>query len=424
MQKTVQKTMRSTFFLGTLIGVALTGQVFAQPLDQTVGQVLRVDLDNLAAPNPDTEGRPREMNFSRPRPRTAEDIPIVPDGFSVALFAEGLVHARNMVQAPNGDIFIAEPNANRITVLRDTDADGVADDIFTYIDNLNMPHGIAFIDGAVLIGDKVGVRKYPYDADGSRTPSSSVLLTPLGALGAPDTRFHWARNVAVHPDGSRFYVGVGSASNIGENPKPYASIQEFPITGGPGRTFASGMRVPTEVKFYPGTTDLYTVVNERDRQGNELVPDYFTRVPEGAFFGWPYSYMGTNPQPGFADKRPDLVATAIRPDVPFLAHSAAIDLEFYTAEQFPKKFRGGAFVTLHGSWNASQPRGYILAYVPFKDGKPDGSYEVFATGFWNGDAEKSQVWGRPAGVLQLPDGSLLLSDDVGQTVWRITYEGD
>lgn len=419
----MNRTWHLKTIVGVLAGCVLSAPAVAAPIDQTVGQILRIDLDNLAAPNPDTDRRPREMNFSRPRPRTAEDIPNVPDGFSVALFAEGLVHARNMELAPNGDIFIAEPNAGRITVLRDSDADGAADETFTYIDNLNMPHGIAFVEDAVLIGDKTGVRKYPYAVDGSLTPSSSVMLTPPGALGAPDMRFHWSRNIAVHPDGSRFYVGVGSSTNIGEDPAPYATIQEFPMTGGEGRTFASGLRVPTEVKFYPGTDDLYTVVNERDRQGDELVPDYFTRVPEGAFFGWPYSYMGSIPQPGFADKRPDLVATAIQPDVPFLSHSAAIDLEFYTAMQFPEKYRGGAFVTLHGSWNASQPRGYILAYVPFEGGKPDGSYEVFATGFWNGNADNSQVWGRPAGVLQLPDGSLLLSDDVGQTVWRITYDG-
>jgi glucose/arabinose dehydrogenase len=407
---------------GCLLGVAPLA-VQAAPKDQTVGQTLRIDLNNLAKPNPDNEQRPREMNFSRPRDRTAEDIPQVPDGFSIALFAEGLQHARNMERAPNGDIFIAEPRAGRISILRDTDEDGVADERSTYIDNLNMPHGIAFIEGAVLIGDKNGVHKYPYAADGSRTPSSSVLLTPIGALGPSDMRFHWARNVAVHPDGTRFYVGVGSAANIADNPPPHATIQEFPIDGGPGRTFASGMRVPTEVKFYPGTEDLYTVVNERDRQGDELVPDYFTRVPEGAFFGWPYSYMGSNPQQGFADIRPDLVASAVKPDVPFLSHSAAIDLEFYTGEQFPEAYRGGAFVALHGSWNANEPRGYILAYVPFNDGKPRGNYQVFASGFWNGDAENSQVWGRPAGVLMLPDGSLLLSDDVSQTVWKITYEG-
>lgn len=410
-----------TLSAAAVIATATTVQ--AAPLDQTVGQTLRIDLNDLAAPNPDTGQRPREMNFSRPRPRTAEDIPQVPEGFAIDLFAAGLEHARNMELAPNGDVFIAEPRAGKITVLRDTDSDGSADETFTYIDNLNMPHGIAFIDGAVLIGDKNGVRKYPYAADGSRTPSSSVMLTPRNALGPSDMRFHWARNVAVHPDGTKFYVGIGSATNIGEDPVPHATIQEFPMTGGLGRTFASGLRVPTEVKFYPGTTDLYTVVNERDRQGDELVPDYFTRVPDGAFFGWPYSYMGSNPQPGFADKRPDLVESAIQPDVPFLSHSAAIDLEFYMGDQFPEDYQGGAFVTLHGSWNANQPRGYTLVYVPFADDKPIGTYKVFASGFWNGDAENSQVWGRPAGVLMLEDGSLLLSDDVGQTVWRITYEG-
>ncbi|MGB1877329.1 MAG: DUF7133 domain-containing protein, partial [Rhodospirillaceae bacterium] len=239
---------------GVLVSLSLTLPTGAAPLDQTVGQVLRIDIDRLAAPNPDTDRRPREMNFSRPRPRTADDIPNVPEGFSIDLFAEGLVHARNMVLAPNGDVFIAEPTAGRITVLRDADGDGVAEDIFTFVDNLNMPHGIAFTDDAVLIGDKVGVRKYPNSADGNYSPSSSQLLTPLGALGPPDMRFHWARNVVVHPDGSRFYVGIGSASNIGEDPLPHATIQEFPINGGPGRTFASGMRVPTGVLFYPGTT--------------------------------------------------------------------------------------------------------------------------------------------------------------------------
>ncbi len=409
--------------LGVAAAMAFGVSAQAAPLDQTVGQTLRINLNALVKPNPDTGQRPRELNFSRPRPRTADDVPLVPDNFSIALFAEGLEHARNMEVAPNGDVFIAEPRAGKITVLRDTDGDGVADDRFTYIDNLNMPHGITFIDGAVLIGDKTGVRKYSYDPQSRIGPSSSVLLTPPGALGPTDMRRHWARNVAVHPDGTKFYVGIGSATNIDEDPLPHATIQEFPMSGGPGRTFASGMRVPTEVKFYPGTEDLYTVVNERDRLGDELVPDYFTRVPEGAFFGWPYSYMGSNPQPGFADRRPDLVASAIQPDVPFLSHTAAIDLEFYLAEQFPEEYRGGAFVTLHGSWNANQPRGYTLVYVPFDDGKPDGSYKVFASGFWNGDAENSQVWGRPAGVVVAPDGSLLLSDDVGNTVWRITYEG-
>ena len=348
----------------------------------------------------------------------------MPEGFSVSLFAEGLEHARNMSLAPNGDVFIAQPRSGKITVLRDEDSDGVSDISIDILEGLKMPHGITFINGAVLIGDKEGVRKYSYPRSYEDFSGAGILLTSAGALGPVDMRRHWARNIAVHPDGDRFYVGIGSLSNLAEDPEPHATIKEFPIEGGAGRTFASGLRVPIDLEFYPGTSDLYTVVNERDRQGDNAVPDYFTKVKDGAFYGWPYSYMGSKPQPGFADKRPDLVNKAISPDVPFLSHSAPISFTFYFYDQFPSRYRGGAFITLHGSWNALQPRGYILAYVPFKDGQPVGSYEVFASGFWNGDKINNEAWGRPAGVLATHDGSLLVSDDVGQTVWRISYNSD
>jgi len=189
------------------------------------------------------------------------------------------------------------------------------------------------------------------------------------------------------------------------------------------QTFAAGLRNPVGIAFYPGTNDLYVTVNERDGLGDGLVPDYFTRIRQGDFFGWPYAYIGRHPDPDYGAKRPDLVAKTKVPDVLFQSHSAPLGLVFYEGDQFPADYKGDAFVALHGSWNAAAPTGYKVVRIKFANGRPIGGYEDFLTGFWNGSTSPAQVWGRPAGLLVAKDGSLLVADDDGKTIWRVRYVG-
>ncbi|MCB2106182.1 MAG: PQQ-dependent sugar dehydrogenase, partial [Rhodobacteraceae bacterium] len=362
---------------------------------------------------------PSTANPSRSIARPKGAMPIAPDGFTVNIFAENLDRARNVKVAPNGDVFLAQRTGD-VRVLRDSDGDGIADKIEVFATGFRNPHGIDFLPDAVLIGDLEAIWSFPY-RDGNLTAQSArKQLTPDGALGDPSG--HATRNVVISPDRSKMYVSIGSRGNINEEPLPRATIQEFNIDGGGQRTFATGLRNAVGIAFAPGTNELYTVVNERDGLGNELVPDYLTRVVDGGFYGWPYSYMGQNPQPRFAEKRPDLVAKALVPDTPFRAHSAPVEMTFATGEQFPSEYRGGAFVALHGSWNAAQPRGYNVVYVPWQDGKPADHYVVFAAGFWAKGEDKAEVWGRPAGVAMAKDGSLLIADDVADIIWRVSYK--
>ncbi|MBY0431320.1 MAG: PQQ-dependent sugar dehydrogenase, partial [Rhodospirillales bacterium] len=245
-------------------------------------------------------------------------------------------------------------------------------------------------------------------------------VTPPGALGKDDG--HWTRNIVFHPDGSRFYVAVGSRGNIGEEAPPRATIQEFRADGSGQRSFATGLRNPVGIDFRPGTAELWSVVNERDGLGDGLVPDYFTHVREGGFYGWPYAYIGPHPQPDLGGKRPDLVARSIIPDILFRSHSAPLGMTFYRGESFPPDYRDDAFVALHGSWNAAEPRGYMVVRVPFRDSRPAGWYEPFASGFRTGGKDRARVWGRPVGLAVAKDGSLLVADDEGQTIWRISAE--
>lgn len=347
--------------------------------------------------------------------------PEVPEGFRAQLFAEGLTHARWLAVAPGGDVFLAEPDGGHVTVLRDADGDGRAERRAIFADGFSRPHGMAFHDGHFYLADTEAVWRFDYEP-GLLEGGEPERLTPEGALG--DGSGHWTRNVVIHPDGGRMYVAIGSRGNIGEEPAPRATIREFAIGGGPGRTFASGLRNPVGIAFRPGTGELWTVVNERDGLGDGLVPDYLTRVEEGGFYGWPYAYIGANPQPNYAERRPELVDRTIVPDLLFESHSAPLGLAFYDAEAFPAEYRGDAFVALHGSWNRDDPTGYKVVHVPFADGKPEGRYVNFATGFWAHGTDTAEVWGRPVGVAVAADGSLLVADDTGQAVWRISYEGE
>jgi glucose/arabinose dehydrogenase len=220
------------------------------------------------------------------------------------------------------------------------------------------------------------------------------------------------------------YVAVGSRGNIGEEAPPRGTIQRFNLSGQNQQTFAWGLRNPVGLAFHPMTGDLYTVVNERDGLGDDLVPDYLARVGDGDFFGWPYSYLGQNPDPNYGDRRPDLVAVAKVPEVFFKSHSAPVGLTFYTGTQFPKEYLGDAFVALHGSWNSSVVRGYSVVRVPFDDGKPQGPYEVFLSGFIARSDGRPEVYGRPTGVAVARDGALLVCDEADGVIWRISYEPD
>lgn len=377
-----------------------------------------VTLDDLPAPYAEASPANPPRHVTRPQ----GVVPRVPDGFEVSLFADGLTHARWLMVAENGDVFLAESRAGRVTLLRDSDGDGRADLIQPFITGLSRPHGMAIRGDYFYVADTNAVWRYAYRLGATSPDGEGEAVTAPGALG--DGGGHWTRSLLFAPDGEHFFVAIGSRSNIAEEDPPRATIQRFRHDGSGQETWASGLRNPVGLAIEPTTGALHAVVNERDGLGDRLVPDYLTRIEKGAFYGWPYAWLGSNPQPGFAQRRPDLVARTKTPDLLFRAHSAPLGLAFYDGAQFPASYRGDAFVALHGSWNAGEPRGYSVVRVPFKDGRPVGHYEVFMSGFWIAGRDTAQVWGRPVGIAVTPDGSLLAADDVGQTVWRVRYRGD
>ena len=364
----------------------------------------------------------------------------VPGGFTVTVFADTLQYARFMALAPNGDVFLAEPSgsAARITILRDADNDGVAETRATFATGLRRPFGLAFWKNYLYVGSNDSVMRFTYTTGqtvAAGTPEKIADLPPSDAALDQDTANrlhidlsqtrgynHWTRNVIFNPGGTKMYVTVGSSTNATpEGDQRRAAINEYNPDGSAHRVFASGLRNPVGLAYYPGTTTLWTAVNERDQLGDDLVPDYITPVRDGGFYGWPYSYIGKNPDPTVSPQRPDLVSTAIVPEVLLPSHSAALGLIFYTGRQFPAEYRGNAFVALHGSINRSKLAGYAVVRVPFRDGKPTGPPEEFLSGFIARDDDEKQAWGRPVGLLQMPDGSMLVSDDGGNRVWRVTY---
>ena len=399
----------------TLAALAAMLVVAAAGVDRASGQRFEVGAADMPPPyaTPSASNPPRRVS------RPADATLILPAGFTANVYAEGLSHARWMAVAPNGDVFLAEPRAGEVTLLRDADGDGRADFKTTFAKGFSQPHGLAFHGGYLYVADTRRVWRLPYRPGQTTGGGRPEPVTAAGALGAGSG--HWTRNIAISPDGRRLYVAIGSSGNIGEEPEPRATVQVFDLEGGGQETFAAGLRNPVGIAFYPGTDDLYVAVNERDGLGDDLVPDYLTRLEPGGFYGWPYAYIGPNPQPGYADRRPDLVARTIVPDVLFRAHSAPLGLVFYDADQFPAEYLGDAFVAFRGSWNSARPTGYKVVRVPFEDGRPVGYYEDFATGFWIAGAATAEVWGRPVGLAIAADGSLLVADDVGQTIWRISY---
>ena len=356
-------------------------------------------------------------------------VPDVPEGFTANRFAEGLSHARWMAVAPGGEVFLAEPRAGRISLLIDHDRDGKADEHHVFASGLNRPHGLALRGSYLYVADLKHVWRYSWKPGQTRADEPPKPVTPANALGS--TGGHWTRNIAFSPDGKGLFVAIGSAGNIAEEPAPRATIVRFEFDEARGEAHdggvhASGLRNPVGIAFSPDTGQLYTVVNERDGLGEELVPDYLTSVQDGGFYGWPYAYIGPNPQPDFADRRPDMVKKTIAPDLLFRSHSAPLGLVFARDMDVPDSWKGDAFVALHGSWNAAEPRGYMVVRVPFANGKPQGWYEAFATGFHVRTKEglfvkkSAEVWGRPAGLAVGTDGSLLIADDVANVIWRVS----
>jgi len=331
--------------------------------DQEVGQVFHLTPADLPPPGA-TES---VVNGSQTMARPADAALRLPPGFAANLFAEGLGHARWMTVADNGDVLLAQAKDGTVTVLRDEDGDGTADLIRIFAGDLAGPHGLAIRDGFLYVADVMGVWRFPYRA-GDTTPSGPrKAVTAPGAFGEP--RGHWTRNLVFAPDGRRFYVAIGSRANVAEEDAPRATVQVFEADGSSQRTFAAGLRNPVGIAFHPDTAELYVVVNERDGLGDGLVPDFLTRVREGEFFGWPYAYIGENPDPDYGDRSPDLVAATVVPDVLFESHSAPLGLVFYDAAQFPTDYRGDAFVALHGSWNRAKPTGYKIVRVRFRAGR-------------------------------------------------------
>ena len=355
-------------------------------------------------------------------PWPKEKTPTAPAGFEVSLFADELDNPRMIYVLPNGDVLVMESlpqqSTSRIVLLRDSAKSGTPTVRQSFLRRLNMAFGMALIGNRFYVGNTDGIVVFPY-----RSGDTQIKRRPEKILDLPGGG-HYTRNLLADPAGKKIYVAVGSSSNIDEqrvdekDPRRAAILQINPDGSGM-RVFATGLRNPVGMDWEPKTHTLWTVVNERDMLGDELVPDYLTEARDGAFYGWPYSYFGQNEDPRKKGQRPDLVAKAIKPDFALGSHVAALGLAFYQGKSFPERYHGGAFIGMHGSWNRSDLVGYKVAFVPFQNGKPSGVIEDFLTGFI-ANPKISQVYGRPVGVAIWTDGSLLVADDAAGKVWRVS----
>ncbi|MBC7903069.1 MAG: sorbosone dehydrogenase family protein [Gemmatimonadaceae bacterium] len=371
--------------------------------------------------------------------------PVAPEGFIVTKYAEGFDHPRWLYVLPNGDVLVAESNSNynlvekiggtiigasksnnlnksadRISLIRDADKDGIAETKEIFLTNLAQPLGMLLLNNWLYVANTSSVYRVPYKTGDTKitTPGTKIMDLPAGKVNQ-----HWTRNLIANANGSKIYVSVGSGSNIGEKGMEHevlkASILEFNPDGSNMKVFASGLRNPVGMDWAPGTNTLWTVVNERDELGDDLVPDYLTSVKQGGFYGWPYVYWGQHVDPRVKDQ-PEIVKKTIVPDVDLGSHTASLGLVFYNKKAFPERYHNGAFVTQHGSWNRSVLSGYKVVFVPFKNGKA-GKPEDFLTGFV-ADLNSEKVRGRPVGIALLADGSMLVADDGTNTIWKISVK--
>jgi len=414
----------------------------------------KFDRNSQIGPNPVL---PEQHQYLIPPIHVAEvvgwgpnETPTAPAGMRVQAFARDLNHPRNVALLPNGDVLVVEsqgPNldpitrpknpivsfvqkratgqssdtpkgpTNQITLLRDANGDGVPEQRSVLLAKLNSPFGVVFADNFLYVAATDAILRYPFTPGQSRITAAPVRLTELP--GGPIDH-HWTKSLTLSPDGKLLYATVGSNSNITENgmeaEKNRAAVWEVERSTGRSRVFGSGLRNPNSPSFYPGTNTLWVVVNERDELGPNLVPDYLTSVRDGGFYGWPYSYYGRHVDPRVQPQRPDLVARAIAPDYALSSHVAALGLTFYTGANLPQRYRGGAFIGEHGSWDRDELNGYKVAFVPFTNARPSGKVQDFLTGF----VKDGKVRGRPVGVAVDRTGALLVADDTGNAVWRVS----
>ncbi len=395
---------------------------------------------------------PEPKNFLSPPMQVPKGVgwsegkmPTVASGLKIEKIAGDLKHPRQVYALPNGDVLVVESNSpgtapvtapkklfagqvmgrsgkggkggNQITLLRPKGDSGEWEK-HVFLQNLDSPFGVQLIGNELYVANTGNIMKYHYETGETQLKDPGKEFTDL-----PDTiNHHWTKALLASPDGSKLYVGVGSNSNITENGLAVeyrrATVLEVDAKTGASRIFASGLRNPTGLDWEPQSGQLWAIVNERDEIGADLVPDYITSVKDGGFYGWPYSYYGQHIDTRVKQQRPDLVEKAIVPDYSLGSHVAPLGVHFYTGQGLPEKYRGGVFVSEHGSWNRSPLNGYRISYVPFADGKPSGKTESVVTGFVSDDQES--LFGAPVGLTETQDGSLIFADDVGNTVWRVS----
>jgi glucose/arabinose dehydrogenase len=409
---------------GRELRTSAQSSVFSDTRAQAPGRSHHITLQDLPQPYATDSADTPSSVIARP----ADAWPKVPVGFAVQLYATGLRNPRLIRAAPNGDVFLAESATGKIKTLRGIDNQGGVEKIEDFATGLNKPFGIAFYPLGpqprwVYVANTDSVVRFPYSNGDLKARGPAQKLCDLPGGGLLRGGGHWTRDIAFSPDGKTMYVSVGSHSNDDDSDthpeeKDRADILAFNPDGSGQRIFASGIRNAVGIAVHPTSGELWASVNERDELGDNLVPDYITHVESGGFYGWPWLYMGGAQDPRHKGKHPELKSKVITPDVLIQPHNASLEMLFYEGKQFPQQFRGDIFASEHGSWNRASRTGYEVIRVPMHGGtRADGSYEDFLTGFVT---DKGEVWGRPVGVAVAADGSLLVSDDGGNVIWRVS----
>ncbi len=400
--------------------------IFTDYREQKPGVVHKISITDLPAPFATKSVDNGPSLIAKPKDAWPQSLP----GFQVTQYAKGLSEPRLIRRAPNGDLFVAESKSDRIKVFRGVSPDGSVQTTALFAaEGLNMPFGIAFYPPGpnpqfVYVGNTGSVVRFPYsNGDLKARGPAQTMVADIPGGGQLRGGGHWTRDVAFSNDGRRMFVSVGSHSNVDDadnNSVEFhrANILEFTPEGKGVKVFASGIRNPVGLAIHPQTGEVWTSVNERDELGDNLVPDYITHVQEGGFYGWPWFYMGPHQDPRLPGKHPELKSKVITPDVLLQPHSASLEMTFYDGAQFPAEYKGHVFAAEHGSWNKSKRTGYNVIRVPVANGKASGSYEDFLTGFVT---PTGQVWGRPVGVAVAQDGSLMVTDDGSNSIWRVSY---